>query len=285
MNLILTPGVYNLDQTIEVTRPDTVVLGLGFPTLIPENGIVSMTVANAKGMLVSGIIFDAGATNSPVLLQVGSGHPRSDNVASDPTALHDVFFRIGGATAGKATISLVVNSDNVILDDIWAWRADHGTGVGWTDNTADTGVIVNGDNVTAYGLFVEHYQKYEVMWNGNGGTEIFFQNEMPYDPPSQADWTEAPGVDGWAAFKVASTVTSFRGYGMGSYSFFNQGVNIYAANAFEVPVTLPPSSLNDLLTIFLSTAGSGGILNVVNGTGGSSTIANPDVPVTVVSYP
>jgi hypothetical protein len=147
------------------------------------------------------------------------------------------------------------------------------------------GVIVNGDNVTAYGLFVEHYQKYEVMWNGNGGTEIFFQNEMPYDPPSQADWTEAPGVDGWAAFKVANTVTSFRGYGMGSYSFFNQGVTIYAANAFEVPVTLPASSLNDLLTIFLSTSGSGGILNVINGTGGSSTIANPDTPVTVVSYP
>jgi hypothetical protein len=124
------------------------------------------------------------------------------------------------------------------------------------------------------------------MWNGNGGTEIFFQNEMPYDPPSQAEWMEAPDVDGWAAFKVANTVTSFRGYGMGSYSFFNKGVNIYAANAFEVPVTLPPSSLNDLLTIFLnSTMGSGGILNVVNGTGGSSTIANPDVPVTVVSYP
>ena len=40
-----------------------------------------------------------------------------------------------------------------------------------------------------------------------------------------------------------------------------------------------------LLTIFLSTSGSGGILNVVNGTGGSSTIANPDTPVTVVSYP
>jgi hypothetical protein len=147
-------------------------------------------------------------------------------------------------------------------------------------------VIVNGDNVTAYGLFVEHYQKYEVMWNGNGGTEIFFQNEMPYDPPSQAAWTEAPGVDGWAAFKVANTVTSFSGYGMGSYSFFNQGVNIYAANAFEVPVTLPPSSLNDLLTIFLDPSkGSGGILNVVNGIGGPSTIANPDVPVTVVSYP
>jgi hypothetical protein len=284
-NLILTPGIYHLDQSIEVTRPDTVVLGLGFPTLIPGNGIVSMTVANAKGIMVSGMIFDAGTTNSPVLLQVGSGHARSDNVASDPTALHDVFFRIGGAEPGSATSSLVVNSKNVILDDIWAWRADHGNGVGWNNNTADTGVIVNGDNVTAYGLFVEHYQKYEVIWNGNGGTDIFFQNEMPYDPPSQAAWMEAPGVDGWAAFKVASSATSFSGYGMGSYSFFNQGVNIYAAHAFEVPVTLPASSLHDLLTIFLSKAGFGGILHVVNDTGGSSTIANPDVPVTVVSYP
>jgi hypothetical protein len=284
-NLILTPGIYHLNQSIKVKRPDTVVLGLGFPTLIPENGIVSMTVASAKGISISGMIFDAGATNSPALLQVGSGHARSDNDTSDPTALQDVFFRIGGAEPGRATNSLVVNSNNVILDDIWAWRADHGSGVGWNNNTADTGVIVNGDNVTAYGLFVEHYQKYEVIWNGNGGTDIFFQNEMPYDPPSQAAWMEAPGVDGWAAFKVASTVTSFSGYGMGSYSFFNQGVNIYAAHAFEVPVTLPASSLHDLLTIFLSTAGSGGILHVVNDTGGSSTIANPDVPVTVVSYP
>lgn len=284
-NLILTPGIYHLDQSIEVTRPDTVVLGLGFPTLIPENGIVSMTASNAKGILISGMIFDAGATNSPALLQVGGGQGGSDHVASDPTTLHDVFFRIGGAEPGRATNSLIVDSENVILDDIWAWRADHGNGVGWNDNTADTGVVVDGDNVTAYGLFVEHYQKYEVIWNGNGGTDIFFQNEMPYDPPSQEAWQAAPGVDGWAAFKVGSAVTSFRGYGLGSYSFFHQGVNIYASNAFEVPATLPAGSLHDLLTIFLSTAGFGGILNVVNDTGGPSTIANPDVPVTVASYP
>jgi hypothetical protein len=285
-NLILTPGVYHLDQSIEVTRPDSVVLGLGFPTLVPDNGVVSMNVARAQGMMISGIIFDAGATNSPVLLQLGSGHARSDNEASDPSALHDVFFRIGGATPGRATTALVVNSNNVILDDIWSWRADHGNGVGWTANTADTGVIVNGDNATAYGLFVEHYQKFNVIWNGNGGTDVFFQNEMPYDVPSQAAWMEAPGVDGWAAFKVGDSVTSFAGYGMGSYSFFNQGLNIYAANAFEVPATLPAGSLHDLLTIFLDPVnGKGGILNVINGIGGSSTIANPDTPVTVVSYP
>ena len=293
-NLIFTPGIYAVDQTIKVKRADTVILGLGMATLVPQNGVVPMTVADVPGVKISGLIFDAGPVNSPVLLQVGSAHANIGQGQSyagwsdpnDPTALHDVFFRIGGAAAGKATISLVVNSDNVILDDTWAWRADHGNGVGWNNNTADTGVIVNGDNVTAYGLFVEHYQKYEVIWNGNGGTVIFFQNEMPYDPPSQAAWMEAPGVDGWAAFKVANTVTSFTGYGMGSYSFFSQGVDIFAANAFEVPGTLPTSSLHDLLTIFLDpSVGKGGILNVVNDTGGSSTIANPDVPVTVVSYP
>ena len=285
-NLLLTPGVYQLDRSIDVTRPDSVVLGIGFPTLVPTNGNAAMTVANAKGMLVSGVIFDAGPTSSGVLLQVGTGHIRSDSEAGDPSALHDVFFRIGGAAAGKAATSLIVNSSNVILDDIWAWRADHGNGVGWTVNTADTGVIVNGDNVTAYGLFVEHFQKHEVIWNGEGGTDVFFQNEMPYDPPSQADWMEAAGVDGWAAFKIADGVTNFHGYGMGSYSFFNQGVDIFAERAFEVPTTLPAGSLRDLLTVFLDpSVGKGGIRHVVNETGGSSTSANPDVPVTVTAYP
>ena len=285
-NLILTPGVYHLDESIAITRPDTVVLGLGFPTLIPTGGNAAMTTARAKGIQISGVLFDAGPVSSPVLLRVGSGHARSDNDASDPSALSDVFFRIGGAQAGKATTSLIVNSDNVILDDIWAWRADHGNGVGWTSNTADTGVVVNGDRVTAYGLFVEHYQKYETIWNGNDGNVVFFQNEMPYDPPSQQAWMEAPGVDGYAAFKVGDAVTSFSGSGMGSYSFFNQGVDIYADHAFEVPTTLAPGSLHDLLTVFLDpSVGRGGILHVVNDTGGSSTIANPDVPVTVVDYP
>ncbi len=284
-NLIFTPGVYHLDRSIDVKRPGTVVLGLGFPTLVPEGGVIAMKVADVKGVKLAGLLFDAGTVSSPVLLQVGTPQAHKSDPA-DPTTLSDVFFRIGGATPGKATNSLIVNSDDVVLDDIWAWRADHGNGVGWTTNTADTGVIVNGDNVTAYGLFVEHYQKYEVIWNGNGGRVVFFQNEMPYDPPSQSAWMEAPGVNGWPALEVADTVTSFSGYGMGSYSFFNQGVDIFASNAFEVPATLPASSLHDLLTIFLDpSVGKGGIQNVINDTGGSSTIANPDVPVTVVSYP
>jgi hypothetical protein len=199
-NLIFTPGVYHLDRTIEVKRPGTVVLGLGFPTLVPETGAVAMSVADVKGVKLAGLLFDAGPINSPVLLQVGTRHAHKSDPA-DPTSIQDVFFRIGGAGLGMATTSLVVNSDSVLLDDIWAWRADHGDGVGWTFNTADTGVVVNGDDVTSYGLFVEHYQKYQVIWNGENGRTIMFQNEMPYDPPNQAAWTH-DGVKGFAAYKV-----------------------------------------------------------------------------------
>ena len=186
-NLLLTPGVYHLDRSLDVKRPDTVVLGLGFPTLVPDNGTAPITLADAVGIKVAGILVDAGPKLSPILFEVGKPHAHKSN-AADPTTLSDVFFRIGGAAAGKATTALVVNSDDVILDDIWAWRADHGNGVGWTTNPADTGVIVNGDDVTAYGLFVEHFQKTEVIWNGERGRTIMFQNEMPYDVPDQASW-------------------------------------------------------------------------------------------------
>jgi hypothetical protein len=284
-NLILTPGIYNLDQTINVTHPHTVVLGLGFPTLIPQNGNVSMQTASVPGIKLSGMIFDAGPQNSPALLQVGGSHAGGTNDRNDPTVVQDVFFRIGGAEPGQATDSLVVNADNAILDDIWAWRADHGAGVGWNSNRADTGVVVNGDNVIAEGLFVEHYQKFEVIWNGQHGEDVFFQNEMPYDPPNQSAWMSSPTTDGYAAFLVSPNVTSFQGFGMGSYSFFNQGIPIFATQAFQSPQT-PGVQFHDILTVFLDAVhGSGGILSVINGVGGPSTAANADKPVDVASYP
>jgi hypothetical protein len=286
-NLLLTPGVYGIDRTLEVKRADTVVLGLGLATLTAERGATVLSVADVPGVDLAGLIVDAGPTNSRVLVQVGTDHPRAAgaSLTDDPTALQDVFFRIGGPHPGRATVSLEVDSDHVVLDDIWAWRADHGTGVGWTQNTADTGLVVNGDDVTATGLFVEHYQKYEVIWNGRNGTVIFFQNEMPYDVPSQSAWMSSPTTKGYAAMLINGSARGFAGYGMGSYSFFNQGVDIFADHAFEVrdPRTV---HLHDLLTIFLDAAnGKGGILHVVNDTGPSSTAANADTPATVVDYP
>jgi hypothetical protein len=279
LNLILTPGVYHLDKTIKVKRRDTVVLGLGFPTLVPDKGHTALKVENVAGVKLAGLLFDAGPVNSKVLLEVGPKNAHKSD-AADPTSLQDVFFRIGGATPGKATTSLVVNSDNVILDDIWAWRADHGNGVGWTLNTADTGVVVNGDDVTAYGLFVEHYQKTEVVWNGENGKTVFFQNEMPYDPPNQAAWTH-DGVNGFAAYKIADSVKTHEDWGLGSYCFFNVDPSIHARRAFEVPVTAGVK-LHDILTVSLG--GVGTIDHVVNDTGaaaqGSST-----TPVNIVSFP
>ncbi|HEY1641405.1 MAG TPA: adenylyl cyclase [Streptosporangiaceae bacterium] len=279
-NLILTPGVYDVNQAIQVTRPGTIVLGLGFPTIVPQRGTAGMRVAGVPGVKLSGLIFDAGPVRSPVLLQVG-GPGRGLSSAAAPTLVQDVFFRIGGATPGSAADSLVVNSSHVILDDIWAWRADHGAGVGWSENTADTGLIVNGSDVTAYGLFVEHYQKDQVIWSGQRGTDIFFQNEMPYDPPSQAAWMAGPGTNGYPAFRVGDRVSAFQGYGMGSYSFFELGIPIEASMAFQVP-DAPGVQLHDLLTVFLS--GSGGIESVVNGTGAAVNSASGG-PSDVVSYP
>jgi hypothetical protein len=280
-NLILTPGIYDLKAPILVSRPNTVVLGLGFPTLIPQNGTAAMQVLGVPGVKLSGMIFDAGPENSPVLLQVGGPLASATGSPADPTLVQDVFFRVGGAEPGEATDSMIVNSSDVILDDIWAWRADHGSGVGWTSNVGDTGLVVNGNNVTAYGLFVEHYEKYQVIWHGQGGTDIFFQNEMPYDPPDQAAWMSGPATDGYPAFLVSPNVTSFQGYGMGSYSFFNQGVAIFASEAFDVPAA-PGVELHDLLTVFLN--GSGGINSVVDGTGAAVNATNGG-PSDVVSYP
>ena len=285
-HLLFTPGVYDIDATIRVKRAGTVVLGLGMATLTAQDGVVPMTVADVEGVVLSGVIFDAGPVNSPVLLQVGPQHGSKGKAkgggGSDPhgpTVLHDVFFRIGGPHVGKATVSLEVNSDDVILDHIWAWRGDHGAGVGWTVNTAETGVVVNGDNVLATGLFAEHYQKHNVIWNGENGKTILFQNELPYDPPNQAAW-QHDGILGWAAYKVADSVKTHEGWGLGSYAFFNVDPTIHTSHAFEVPVT-PGVKLHDILT--LSITNHGVIDHVVNDFG-PATDANT-TPVNVVSYP
>ncbi|MFG1825350.1 discoidin domain-containing protein [Microbispora bryophytorum] len=279
LNLLFTPGVYHLSQTLNVTRADTVVLGLGYATLIPDNGVVAMNVADVDGVKIAGLLLDAGTVNSPVLLRVGPDGASASH-AGNPISIQDVFFRIGGAGPGSATTSLVVNSDNTIIDHIWAWRADHGAGVGWNSNPADTGLIVNGDNVTAYGLFVEHYRKYEVIWNGQGGKTIFFQNELPYDPPNQASWMNG-STRGYAAYKVADSVTSHEAWGMGSYCNFSTDPSIVAERGFEAP-NRSGVKFHDLLTVSLG--GVGTIAHVINDTGGAAQ-GTATVPVNVVSYP
>jgi hypothetical protein len=274
-DLLFTPGVYQVNGTIDVTNPDTVVLGLGLATLVSNGGDTILQTADVNGIRIGGLIFDAGTTNSSVLVQIGPPGSSASH-ASDPTVLSDVFARIGGATTGKATQTLQVNSDNVIGDDLWLWRADHGNSgtVGWTVNTAANGLVVNGTNVTMYGLAVEHYQAVQVQWNGNGGADYFYQSEMPYDPPSQSAWMDGSS-DGYPSIAVASGVTSFQAYGLGVYCYFDVNPSEISANALTSP-TSSGVQWHDMVTVSLG--GTGTIQNIINGTGATvdsgSTVAD-----------
>jgi hypothetical protein len=278
-NLLFTPGVYQYASTIQVTHANTKILGLGFATIIPTAGNIALSVADVPGVNVSGLIFDAGPTQSSALLQLGVEGSTANN-ANNPDSVDDVFFRVGGAEAGTVATAFVDNANDSLIDDVWSWRADHGAGAGgWTGDQSATGLAVNGDRVEATGLAVEHYQQYETIWNGQGGQVVFFQNENPYEVPSQAAWMSSATQDGYPAFYMPNSVTTFSGYGMGSYSYFSQGVAIENAMAFQVPQT-SGVQFNDTLTVFLN--GSGGIQSVIDGTGAavSSSFGGPSDVVT-----
>ncbi|MFE9485185.1 coagulation factor 5/8 type domain-containing protein [Streptomyces sp. NPDC006641] len=279
LHLLFTPGVYHVDRPIEIDRADTVVLGLGLATIIPDNGVTALKVGDVDGVRLAGLLVDAGPVNSDTLIEIGP-EGSSAGHADNPTSLQDVFVRIGGAGPGKATTSLVVNSNDTIIDHTWLWRADHGDGAGWETNRADYGLRVNGDRVLATGLFVEHFNKYDVEWAGENGRTIFFQNEKSYDAPNQAA-IQNGSTKGFAAYKVDDSVTTHEGWGLGSYCFFNVDPTIRQDHGFQAPVK-PGVRFHDLLVVSLG--GKGQYEHVINGTG-SPTSGSDTVPSKVVSFP
>ncbi|MGK5672010.1 adenylyl cyclase [Micromonospora sp. URMC 106] len=289
-HLLLTPGVYDIARSIEVRRPDTVVLGLGHATLTAVDGAVPLDVAGVPGVVVAGVTVDAGPTESPVLLRVGRERGRHASTPHNPITLSDVYFRVGGPHVGRADTALEVNADHVLIDHTWVWRGDHGVegfteGVNgdterWRTNTGRHGVVVNGDHVTATGLFVEHFQRYNTVWNGEHGTVVLYQNELPYDPPTQADWMNGD-VEGWAGYKVADRVRHHTLHGGGVYVFNQNNPAIHTENGFEVPVT-PGVRLHHVMTVNLS---AGTIDHVVNGVGAAADTTRVGAPVYLVRYP
>ena len=264
-HLLLTPGVYNLAQPIVVRNPNTVVFGLGLATLMPTQGNPALMVADVDGVTIAGLLFDAGSSNSPNLLQIGNIGSSTVDHSANPTALFDISCRVGGAAPGARTNScVVINSRHVIMDNVWLWRADHGVHpTGWSINPCLQGLIVNSDNVTAYGLFCEHFEGFQTLWNGNDGSVYFYQSEAPYDVPSQIQWTQN-GENGYPSYKVSKNVTSHRAYGVGVYCFFTNPVQLN--NAIETP-TGPDISMNRLVTVFLDGNPASSINHIINGTG------------------
>ncbi|MGW5733819.1 MULTISPECIES: coagulation factor 5/8 type domain-containing protein [Streptomyces] len=279
LNLLLTPGIYHLDRPIEVKRANAVVLGIGYATLIPDGGVTAVKTADVDGVRLAGFLVDAGPQNSRTLVEVGPSGASASHVGN-PTTVQDVFIRIGGAGAGKATTSMVVNSRHTIVDHTWIWRADHGDGVGWETNRADYGVVVNGADVLATGLFVEHFNKYDVQWNGERGRTIFYQNEKAYDAPNQAA-IQNGGIRGFASYKVADSVNTHEGWGLGSYCYYNVAPSIVQEHGFAAP-NKPGVKFHHLLVVSLG--GKGQYAHVINSTG-APTSGSDTVPSTVVSYP
>ncbi|WNG49230.1 fibronectin type III domain-containing protein [Archangium minus] len=265
-HLLFTPGIYQLSDTIRITNANTVVLGIGLATLVPTNGQVAMSVADVDGVKLAGLTFDAGPINSPTILEVGPTGS-SANHSANPTSLHDITVRTGGATNGRYDVGIKINSNHVIGDHFWLWRADHGVGAGWTSNVSKNGLVVNGSNVTIYGLFNEHHNEYQTVWNGNGGRVYFYQSEIPYDVPNQAVWMSQNGtVNGYASYKVANSVTSHEAWGLGVYSYFRDAA-VKLNSAIEVP-NVQGIKLHHATTIWLNGTAGSEITHVINNTGG-----------------
>jgi len=271
-HVLFTPGIYRLREPIRVVRPDTILLGLGLATLLAEGGTQAIQAADVGGVTIAGLLIDAGPTMSSVLVQIGPRGSSRDHRAA-PTLLADLFFRVGGANVGNADTCLEINSHHVIGDHLWIWRADHGdreggrVHVGWSESVGNQGLVVNGNDVTLYGLFVEHFRRYQTLWNGERGHTYFYQNELPYDPPNQAEYM-AGKTRGWAAYKVADTVRTHQATGMGIYANFTADPRIVLDSAVEVPRTTGVRIAN-VTTISLG-GGKGTIAHLVNDAGAAA---------------
>jgi len=185
--------------------------------------------------------------------------------SANPGAMSDVYARVGGTNATgdmRATNMVQINSGNTVVDNTWLWRADHGVGglVSNSQNPVDTGLLVNGDNVTGYGLACEHTLKDMLKWNGNNGKAYFYQSEFPYDV-DQANY----GDKNYSAFVVNDKVTNFEGYGLGAYSFFRDHT-VEVESGIRAPST-PGVTLTNSISVFLN--GNGGIKHIVDEAGAS----------------
>jgi hypothetical protein len=263
-HILFTPGVYSLDDTLRVTRTDTILLGLGVPSLVPTKGLPIISVADVDGVKIAGLILDAGPAKSASLLEVGPAGSAADHLAN-PTFLYDLTVRTGGVKSGKNDVGILINSNHVVADQIWIWRADHGAGAAWTTNPTKNGLVVNGNNVTIYGLFNEHHQEHQTLWNGNGGRVYMYQSEMPYDVPDQSSWRNGK-TNGFASYKVADKVTRHEAWGVGVYSFFRDAP-VKAHSAIEAPAAAGVK-FHHLTTVWLNGKAGSEVSHIINDIGG-----------------
>ena len=245
----------------------------------PVNGTAAITTADADGIIVAGLLIDAGPEQSPVLFEIGPQGSQASH-ASNPISLHDIFFRVGGAGVGRAKVNLEINSNDTIVDHTWIWRADHGYGVGWNQNLSDNGLVVNGNNVTVYGLFVEHHQQFQVLWNGNGGRTYFYQSEIPYDPPDQTSFTSRAGSQRLGLLQSGRQRHHPRS--LGPRRLLGLPPSQRHAHPRHRSPRSPSVRFHHMITVALDNLGE--ISNVIDNTGGA-TVTKPRVTPKLAEFP
>lgn len=264
-NLLLTPGIYEIDQPIEINNPNTIVLGMGLATLKSTGGSTCVNVADESGIMVAGLLFDAGSVKSENLMVVGDADNKKDKEI--PIMLSDLFFRVGGTKTDQPVQThtcLTINSDDTIGDNFWIWRADHGDQVAWDKNVAENGFVVNGNNVITYALMVEHFHAYQTIWNGDGGRIYMYQCEIPYDVPRQDVWMSHDGkTDGYASIHVDDAAEDFFATGLGIY-LYNRDAEVNLHTAVEMP-DKEGVRIENICTVMLT--GYPGMEHVVNDSG------------------
>ena len=286
-HLLFTPGMYTLEEPLHVVRKGTILLGLGYATLIPgESCTTAILVDDVDGVSIASLMFDA-HYSSHSLLQVGPKTGSKVRHTDNPTLLSDLFFRVGGFRSGRVNVdeTVIINSHDVIGDHFWIWRADHGVrgSVGWEVNTSANGLVVNGDHVTLYGLFNEHFQQYQTLWNGEYGRTYFFQCETPYDAPNQTAYMSENGTrDGYAAYKVADHVNNHFATAFGIYDVLHNDVRI--ESSMEVPCN-SGIRLHNICNNCLSNQPGKGFGFVVNGLVKSTYNTHRDNRTYLVDFP
>jgi len=279
-HLVLQPGNYNLTDSIYIEHDNTVVLGFGFPTIIPTTGKPVVSVkSGVNGARIAGIFYEAGPTETDTLLLVGEDSPMGHVPAdpNNPIVLSDVFLRVGGPNNQDvqqvyADKMVVINQDNVVVDNTWLWRADHSvSGLVYNgDNPCTTGAVINGDNVIVYALAVEHTLQDMTVWNGNNGQVFFYQSEFPYDVNTSY------ATSGYVSYRVHPQVHSHHAYGVGAYSYFRD-YPVFVNSGFEYDGPSKDVTFKQAISVFLN--GMGGINHVINDRGLNATGDFVVVPV------
>eukprot|EP00523_Entomoneis_sp_CCMP467_P007443 CAMPEP_0168740240 /NCGR_PEP_ID=MMETSP0724-20121128/11878_1 /TAXON_ID=265536 /ORGANISM="Amphiprora sp., Strain CCMP467" /LENGTH=691 /DNA_ID=CAMNT_0008787671 /DNA_START=104 /DNA_END=2179 /DNA_ORIENTATION=+ len=285
-DVVLSPGIYHLTQTIVIPSSNRVLLGIGMATLVaPTDGTPCVQVApKTQGVRVAGITMEAShlntdRTGTATFLEWGQEGVTDAGVSSNPGVLNDVFCRVGGSSLDRdisTDVMIRIHCGNVLGDNLWLWRADHmalRTGIpGVPDEQPNfppldyhqtmlgevpvkTGLQVYGDNVVMHGLAVEHTIEDQVQWYGKNGQVYFYQCELPYDV------TQDFGGQGYLGFHVDQKVENMVLAGAGVYSNFRDydvlvPTGMFHPSARDSPTTNgKPQQVTNLFTTHLDNQG------------------------------